>query len=405
MAKQKEKKPLEKKNYIQSFTLVGEAKVSDYTFKIDERSNKSDWVYNQLNLQVDCGEQCGKVNAELMGGYGAERNNKVYVHGKDDNGNDDFKNSYTVDWDDRFDEDILEDIGELCFIRVGLLKDAKDKTVIKKFLTPYDAINYINENLEDGMVVNVKGNLRYSIYNDNVQCRKEITSIFLSNAKPEEYKASFLQTFLMDKDSTGKDKIDEDKNVMYVDAYLIEKLREYNGWDLTEGGNVKGGQFVPLRKTFEYDLSSRNRDQTNLIINQFFKVKKGIMQVTFKGRFVENGATKKMTIDDLSDEIKLLITMGMISEENAIATCTVNGQKERRMVLETPHIKLIGDDDKKVQELQRFEEVYSEDDFDLYFMSPKNQDEDEDEDETPPFTEEDTKTEEMDLATLLSQLQ
>ena len=87
MAKVKEKKPLAKNNWIQNFNIVGEVKLNDYTFKLDEKSEKSDWVYNALNLGIDCGEKYGTVYAELMGGYGSERsNNVVYVHGKDEDG-------------------------------------------------------------------------------------------------------------------------------------------------------------------------------------------------------------------------------------------------------------------------------------------------------------------------------
>jgi hypothetical protein len=66
-----EKKKLEKKNWVASFILIGEAKVNQYTYKLDEKSDKSDWVYNMLNLGVDCGEKHGTVYTELMGGYGA----------------------------------------------------------------------------------------------------------------------------------------------------------------------------------------------------------------------------------------------------------------------------------------------------------------------------------------------
>jgi len=86
MAK-KEKKVLEKKNWSNSFMLIGEAKINEYTYKTDEKSEKSDWIYNSLNLGVYCGETCGTVYAELMGGYGAERDNVVYVHGKGEDGN------------------------------------------------------------------------------------------------------------------------------------------------------------------------------------------------------------------------------------------------------------------------------------------------------------------------------
>ena len=142
MAK-KEKKMLEKKNWSNSFMLIGEAKINEYTYKTDEKSEKSDWIYNGLNLGVYCGETCGTVYAELMGGYGAERDNVVYVHGKDEDGKDDFDNKFTIDWDDRFDDSILESVGDLCFMTVGLERDKNGKVFYKRFLSPYDMIAYI----------------------------------------------------------------------------------------------------------------------------------------------------------------------------------------------------------------------------------------------------------------------
>ena len=175
----KTKKILEKKNWSNSFMLIGEAKINDYTYKLDEKAGQSDWIYNSLNLGVYCGETCGTVYAELMGGYGAERDNVIYVHGKDENGKDDFSNKFTIDWEDRFDETILESVGDLCYLTVGIERDKGGKVYYKKFLAPYDMIAYINENLEDGMVVNVKGNLKYSMYNDELQVKKEINSVVM----------------------------------------------------------------------------------------------------------------------------------------------------------------------------------------------------------------------------------
>ena len=132
MAK-KVKTALTKKNWLSSFTLIGEAKINDYTFKTDAKSEKSDWIYNHLNLGVYCGEKHGNVYAELMGGYGAERDNVVYVHGKDEDGKDDFENRFTIDWDDRFDTDIIESVGDFTFLTVGLEKDKNDKVYYKKY--------------------------------------------------------------------------------------------------------------------------------------------------------------------------------------------------------------------------------------------------------------------------------
>lgn len=406
-SKQKEKTPLAKQNWNQQFTLIGKAVVNDYTFKLDEHSNKSDWIYNQLNLNVDCGEHSGKVSAEMMGGYGSERNNNViYVHGKNEDNSDDFKNQYTIDWVDRFDESILEDIGDLCFINIGLEKDIHDKTVVKRFLTPYDAIAYVSEHLEDGMVINVRGQLRYQLYNGNVQCRKEINSIFLSKAEPDAYRASFVQTMLLDKDSAGKSTIDKDKKVMYVNAYILEKFKEFNGWDLTDNGKIKGGIFVPLRKTFEFDLNGKEPTQTAKLIDKVFKVKKGVTQITFEGEFVETGAAVTATEDDLTDDVKDMIDCGFYTLEEALAKCSTNGARERKMMILKPQIRMVGDDDNKTSQVQIFKEQFEEEDLQLDCLVPR---ETEDDDEVP-FEEamnapEETSSEEADdLAALLNAL-
>jgi len=407
MAK-KEKKTLAKQNWQQSFNLVGEVSLNDYTFKLDEKSEKSDWVYNALNLTIDCGEHYGKCNCELMGGYGSERtNNVVYVHGKDENGRDDFNNSYQIDWDDRFEESILEDIGDLCFLTIGLEKDSKDKTFYKKFLTPYDFIAYANEHLADGMVVNIRGQIKYTIYNGNIQCRKEINSIALSSATPDKYRATFTQTILLDKDSATKDSIDKEKGVLNVDAYVLEKFKEYNGWDLTDGGKVKGGIFIPLHKNFEYVIDTENPELTSKIISKIFKVKKGVTQVTFEGEFIETGAAVTATEEDLTDDIKELIDLGLYTLEEALAKCAIGGAKERRMVLLKPAIRMVGEDEEKVPQIQRFEEQFDEEDLLLDCLVAKN--EEDDDDEEVPFEEETTESESTsdeddELAALLDAL-
>lgn len=63
---------------VANFELVGRAKLTDFTFKLDLTSEKSDWVRNTLNLLVDCGGG-NEVQSTLSGGYGESRNNVCYV--------------------------------------------------------------------------------------------------------------------------------------------------------------------------------------------------------------------------------------------------------------------------------------------------------------------------------------
>lgn len=379
MAK-KEKKILEKKNWSNSFVLIGEAKPNDYTYKLDEKSEKSDWIYNSLNLGVYCGETCGTVYAELMGGYGAERDNVVYVHGKDEDGKDDFDDRFTIDWDDRFDEEILESVGDLCFLTVGLEKDKNDKVYYKKFLTPYDMIAYINENLEKDMVVNVKGSLKYSMYNDNVQVKKEINSIVLSKINdPSKYNARFTQTMLLTKDSVGKP--DKDTGILPIYAKVLDYVKEYKGKEVRTN--------IPYNKMFEYELDLSNPELSKKVIDAIFKVKKGVTEVTFEGNLIEGGAVITATEDDLPDDIKALVSIGVFSLDEALAKCSVSSGREKRMVIRKPLIKIVEDKEgNKTPVIQKFEQKYDEDDLILDFMYETEDENDETESDELPFAEE-----------------
>lgn len=347
-------KKIVKKDWSSNFNLVGEVIVNDYTFKIDEHSQNSNWIYNALNLGVDCGEKHGVVYAEMMGGYGEDRENVIYAHGKNDDGTDNFDEQIIVGWEDRFDESILEKIGDLSFITVGLEKTDKDKTFYKKFLSEYDAIAYVKEHLISGMVITVRGNLKYSEYNDNTQVRKNITSIALSSADSSKYRATFTQSVLIDSDSASLKNVDKDKGVMFVDAIVLDYLKEKKGIEIK-------GQY-PYKKQFEFPLDLTNPSQCKTIVDKLFSVKKGFYnQITFEGEFIEGGATVTATLDDIPKDIKDLIAIGVYTEKEALERCTANGNRERRMLLRKPYIKLVGED--KVPVIQKFEERFTEEDL------------------------------------------
>lgn len=357
----KSKKVITKKDWIASFNLVGEAKLNDYTYKIDEKSEKSSWIYNSLNLGVYCGEKYGTVYASMMGGYSEEKAGVVFAHGKKEDGSDDFENQIQVAWEDRFDEDILESLGDMCFITVGLEQTNKNKVFYKKFLSEYDAIAYIHEHLEEGMVLNVRGNIRYSLYQERVQMQKNINNIVLSKVDDAaKYKATFVQTVLLNKDSASlkKEQIDKDKGVLYVSTRVLDYLKEFNGIEVK-------GQY-PFQKEFEFKMDLNNEKICKMIIEKVFKVKKDVTQITFEGEFISGGAVVTATWDDVPDDVKDLVECGIYTKEEALQCCSTNGTREDRMILRKPHIRLVGDEKRPM--LQKFEQRFTEDDLILDYL-------------------------------------
>ena len=388
MAKKYERKDLVKKNWNSTFDLIGKVRITDNTFSLGNRSEKSDWLWDKMNLYVDCGEKHGSVFCQLMGGYGTTRNNLIYVHGKNDDGTDDFNNYYTIDFEDRFNDSIISDLGSTCFKRAGVERDVKNNIVTKSFLTDYDMIEYLSETLENDMVVRIRGTLNYRVYNGRINVEKDVSSIRLYDGKPEDFKATFRQTVLVDRDSFGE--INKERKTATVSAYVIEKFREYNGHDLTNNGETNG-KYVPMLKEFEFDLSQmRDAEQAKKALNRLFKPKRGVSQITFNGYFVEGGATVAITEDDITDDIKELIDLGIMTWEDVEASCAGSGSREYRMVFKSPYIKRIQNDDGSVTiDRQMFDDIYQDEDLQLECLTPIEDEEDDNDTETTTNADDD----------------
>lgn len=356
---------IKKTNWVSNFNLVGRAKINDNTFKIDEVSD-SGWEYSNLNLGVDCGERCGVVYANMMGGFSRERQNVIYVHGKKEDGSDDWQNNFQIDWKDRFNEELLETIGDGCFIVVGLERTDSDKLFRNRFLSQYDAINYIKEHLEDDDIITVRGNLKYSFYNDNVTMQRDIQSIFLSKAEPKDFRATFRQSILLDKESVNpKEDIDTELNRAKIHARVLDYIKEINGVE------IKGN--YPFNFNFDFDFETKEKFTS--FYKAIFKVTKDITQVNFEGEFVNSGAVVQATAEDISDDLKALIDIGMYTEEEVLAKYASNNY-ERRYVLVKPILRKEGDGESATVVAQIFKERYTEDELDINVITANTVDTD-----------------------------
>lgn len=357
MAKTKERKALKKGKA--AFNLIGRVKVTDKTFNLDN-SYDSGWTDNSMYVGVDCGNG-NTVYAEMRSGFFPDKDNVIRAYSKDEKDDAGKSKSVEIAWEDRLDESLYDSISDSSFLTVGVEKDVKDKTVYKKFLTAYDAVEYLNEHLEDGMIVNVKGTIGYSEYEGNVSTKKEITSIVLSKIDDEaDFKATFSQTILVDSKSIGKK--NDDKGTMELAAYVVD----YVGKPKIDGEKIEVKKNVTYPKTFEVAINE-NPEITAKMLQKFFKPKKGkITEITVTGNLVEGGSTVNITEDDIPDDIKELIEMGLYSEEEAEKKIAVgNGNRERRMIIVKPDITYVGTGDDRKPTVAFENGKYDEDD--LYF--------------------------------------
>lgn len=393
MAKTKERKALKKGKA--AFNLIGRVKVTDKTFNLDN-SYDSGWTDNSMYVGVDCGNG-NTVYAEMRSGFFPDKDNVIRAYSKDEKDDAGKSKSVEIAWEDRLDESLYDSISDSSFLTVGVEKDVKDKTVYKKFLTAYDAVEYLNEHLEDGMIVNVKGTIGYSEYEGNVSTKKEITSIVLSKIDDEaDFKATFSQTILVDSKSIGKK--NDDKGTMELVAYVID----YVGKPKINGEKIEVKKNVTYPKTFEVAINE-NPEITAKMLQRFFKPKKGkITEITVTGNLVEGGSTVNITEDDIPDDIKELIEMGLYSEEEAEKKIAVgNGNRERRMIIVKPDITYVGTGDDRKPTVAFEDGKYDEDDLYFYEQALLDAGAEPSSDDDTDSENEETSSEDDDLLAML----
>lgn len=360
MAKEKERKALKKGRA--SFNLTGRVKLTDKTFSIDNTYN-SGWTDNSMYVAVDCGNG-NKIYAEMRSGFFPDKDNVIRAYSKEEKDeNTGMSKSVEISWEDRFDETLLDTISDSSFLTVAVERDVKGKLVYKKFLTAYDAVAYLSEYLQDEEIVNIRGNIGYSEYEGNVSVKKEITSIILSKVEEEDdFSATFSQTILIDSKSIGKK--DEEKGTVLLDAYVVD----YVGSPKIDGEKVPIKQNVVFPKTFEVEVNQDKPEVTAMMLQRYFKPKKKnyIAELTVVGKLVEGASIVSITDDDIPDDIKELIEMGLYSKEETEKKLAVgDNNRERRMIIIKPDIVYVGKDDERKPTVAYDDAKYE--DTDLYF--------------------------------------
>ena len=131
------------------------------------------------------------------------------------------------------------------------------------------------------------------------------------------------------------------------------------------------------------------------IYDKLFKVKKGVRQINFEGEFVNSGAVIQATMEDVPDDVKLLIEMGLYTEEEILTKYAAQGNTERRCILTKPIVRIEGDEENKKAVIQMFDERYTEDELEIQIENSKSDSESsidfatlDDDDDDMDFTEE-----------------
>lgn len=310
----REKKPLKKVRA--NFEVVGEVgTLGEWSFNIDTLSS-SGFKYSNMKLNIKASEQ-NSISCEAMGGFFPNRaSNTINARTKDGE-------TVEVDWADRTNEAVLKEISSLNKINIALEKDVNNNLVYKEFLSWYDAIEYVQPRISEGMRVKVRGNLSFSEYNDTVTVRKNIQSIYLAGDKDVNH-ASFAQTMLIMADDLDKSHAKEDK-IIDIHARVVDYDRD-----------IRGNR--TFAQTFKYEIDTSDTDKLGKILKYFTPKKDIVREITFEGNLVEGANVSTVKKEDIPSELQDLIDLGLYSEEEILNKMAVKGPKSINFFVTKPMV-------------------------------------------------------------------
>ena len=318
-----------------TFLFEGHAVIGENSFTINKTNNEGTWVYNSLNVGIDCGEE-GINYVNLMGGYNPKGGSYISIQKLDEEGKIlPRENNIQVDWENRLDFNIEseENINKSSFVDVSIEKDNNGKNIQKTFITPYDAILYLKEHLVDKLPVVVRGHIEYRLNASNDWIPSHVVDNI--TVKSEEFlqpKTVLNLMVLVDKDTLGAPNIEEKNVPLFVKtAYYINKINK----DV-----YKQTCAIPLKILFDLNTIdfSNEKDKKKFTkgAELYFSPEKDKKDFTseFMFRCHYSGGVKKteIKIEDLPTDIREGIENGFISQDQVMGNMAIQGAQSKDII-------------------------------------------------------------------------
>ncbi|MEY8736469.1 hypothetical protein AB9M75_04265 [Lactobacillus sp. AN1001] len=304
--------------------LAGVVKITEDTFE-EEQTSKSGYTYLGTGFSVKVGEE-RSVWVSMMGGY-SKGNPVVYTFSK--------KNEpLQINWKTRDNSQVLEQVADYALYKIALEKDNAGKLITKKFVSEYDAINYLKEYLKDGMNVVISAEADYSLYNDDVQRQFKVKTLALDEGYVDKKKvkheyrdpaARLSQTYLIEENSISTNYEEElkENGVTTINAYVPQYLGKVDGKEIKK--------VVALPQQFTVRVKDDNVDGAKALVGNVIKPESSdvVREISMRMNILDGYSTSKIQLDedDVPDEVKQLIELGIMSLDDVKREIYVSGDR------------------------------------------------------------------------------
>lgn len=311
------------------FEVFGELRVNEDSWGEVRQSTSSTYKYRRAALSVDLGEGRSTF-VELMGGYDPNRPilrrlSKTQGEGLMD-----------IPWANRLNENIVANVSPQSLFSVGKL-DENGNIARKVFVSELDAIEEMEKTFKNGDSVHIWGDVEYHRYNGQIQRRlsiRGISQIVPGSSSAGRHEATLRQSFLFSKNSISPDYDDElEENGKTT---ITVHVPQYVGKE--EGVEVR--KVLPFPQTLVYKANNEDEiKRAKFVIEKFMTVEDDdlVREVVLVVDMYDGVETSTGDFE-LTDDLKDLLDLGVVTEDELKRTSTVSGKRIRENIVLKPYV-------------------------------------------------------------------
>lgn len=330
---------------VNTFDFIGELNFSR-NGAVKEQEFASGWT--KVALQASIKEsQNNSQFIDLTGGYHKAKENKVYSFTKGLFG--EKGTSLVIDWNERFDQDMINQVADFKKIVVDLTTDEEEKEVYyklrneirnletkkdpsdeeiaklqelytqvveavpnrKEFLTELDAVHHLAKQAEElkGKKFRVRGVIEMSYWNGKFYTAFKAQTFELVSDEFKNKLEGQVDLFFT-KGCLDKTEAKSERKY-YMDTYVKQYSREH-----------EKDVFYPLATVFNFanhnDENPKHQLHIQMIEEEFSPKGKGVYMMPFVLKFVNGAEVKEVETTDLTPKQKMMVEMGMATPKDFV---------------------------------------------------------------------------------------
>lgn len=308
------------------FDAIGTIEFKQGDFVPNQKGkNNPNYIYSRLAFFLKNNEQ--KIRISLMGGFTPET--KIYCFN-------DNKESMVINFKDRDNETLIKQVSTLNLLQVGLnkvetpkinketqeivMKDGKPEMIrvwnYQNFLTDYDLINFLGQNIKSDMRVRITGEIIFNMYEGKLQKNYKINRIYFLTEEEYEDRFNLKVDVLIDKNSLNDSDVviqGDNENKVKINAMVYHQV------------NKNKREVLPLE--LFYVFIEEDKEKANKLIKKLFEIKdETIRKISlechiFNGKIYNSLSSEELDFE-ISDEVQELIDAGFMDKEEVIKNLT-----------------------------------------------------------------------------------